>query len=158
MATVIARTVASIPQRNASETWEKIISLLAPDPNGAARAELHKVAGVAASSIASEASKDDAFIVSGSGPQVRIYCAYGEDAVSGDNLDESAFKESPTKDGWQMSIPCLPEDVEWSQRKLKSDSKLVTARATGEKYAANESDASQSRAGLSLNMNEFLKS
>ena len=128
MATVITRTIASTPQRTSSGTWEKIVSLLAPDPKSPAYAELQKVAGISSSSIASEATKNDAFIVSGSGPQVRIYCAFGEDAISGDGINEDLLKDSATREGWQMSIPCLPEDLEWSQKKLKADSKCVTAR------------------------------
>lgn len=155
MATVITRTIASTPQRTASDTWEKIISLLAPDPNSSARAELKKVAGVAASAIASEAIKDDAIIVSGCGPQVRIYCAFGEAAVSGDGVDESAFKESPTGDGWQISIPCLPEDLEWTQKKLGSISTRITARALGEKAAPSDARA-QNSVALTLNVTEFL--
>jgi hypothetical protein len=131
---------------------------LAPDPKSSAREELQKVSGVAASSIASEAPKDDAFIVHGNGPQVRIYCVFGDDAISGEGVNENVFKESPTEGDWKMSIPCLPEDLEWCQKKLKSDSKKVTARATGEKLASEESQtATASSSKLSVNLTEFLK-
>jgi hypothetical protein len=158
MATVITRFIASTPERTASATWGKIMSLLAPDAKSDARAELEKVAGIAASSIVSEATKNDAFVISGSGPQVRIYCVFGEDAVNRDGVNESALKESATQGGWQLSIPCLPEDLDWSQKKLKADSKRATARATGEKFAVNESKVTATNSGLSVNMSEFLKS
>src|SRR6185437_4606753 len=132
MATVVTRTVASMPQRTAVQTWEKIVAIVAPDPKSPARAELQKAAGVAAASIASEAPKDDGFIIHGNGPQVRVYCVFGDEAVSGDGVNEDALQASPTEGDWQMSVPCLQEDLDWSQKKLKSDTKRVTARETGE--------------------------
>jgi hypothetical protein len=62
------------------------MKILAPEEKGAARAELQKVSGVASSTIASEAPKDDAFIVYGSGPQIRVYCIFGDDAITGDGV------------------------------------------------------------------------
>src|SRR6266478_8934938 len=129
MATVISRAFASTPKRTAAETWNAILSILAPDTKSVAFTELQKVGGVAASSIASEAPKDDAFIVYGTGPQVRIYCIFGDDAVSGDGVNEDALQKSPMDGDWRMSIPCHSEDLDWTQKKLKTISKSVTARA-----------------------------
>ena len=62
MSTVIARRVASTPLRTASQTWTKIIEILAPDTASTARAELRNAAGVACASISSlsEATRDAA--------------------------------------------------------------------------------------------------
>jgi hypothetical protein len=65
MSTVVRRSFASTPHRTAMKTWEAIAALLAPDPKSDARAELLKVAGVAASSISSEAPTEDAITVYG---------------------------------------------------------------------------------------------
>src|SRR5688500_14014705 len=111
MATVIARYVASTPHRTPGETWEVISKILAPDAKSATRAEREKASGVASSTIASEAPKDDAFIIYGSGPQIRVYCVFGDDAVSGDGVNEEPLKEAPTSGDWRMSIPCVKEDV-----------------------------------------------
>lgn len=158
MATIIARSIASSPKRTATETWGVIASLLDPDPKGLGRSELEKAAGIAASSIASEAPVDDAFVAHGNGPQVRIYCVYGDDAVSDDGVNEDPFQEPPAAGDWRLSIPCLPEDVDWIQRKLKSISSRISARAIGE-TVANENSASTARAAnLTINLNEFLKS
>src|SRR5258708_3429421 len=118
MATVITRSIASTPKRTATETWDKIASILAPKAESIGRAELQKVAGVAASSIASEAPQNDAFVVHGNGPQVRIYCIYGEGAVSGDGVNEDPLKEPAVEGDWRMSMPAPSEDVTWTQRKL----------------------------------------
>jgi hypothetical protein len=157
MATVIARSIASTPKRTATETWGAIVSILAPDTKSAAHTELQKVAGVAASSIASEAPNDDAFIIYGRGPQIRIYCVFGEDAVSGEGVNEDSIQECPTDGDWRMSMPCHAEDLDWTQKRLKSLSSRVTARALGEKINSDEAESSRASAGLSLSLNEFLK-
>lgn len=157
MATVITRTVASTPKRTATETWEAIVSILAPDAESPGRAELQKVAGVAAASIASEAPKEDAFITSGNGPQVRIYCVFGDDAVSGDGVNEDALKEAAAAEDWRMSMPSTSEDLDWTQKKLKSLSSRVTARALGDGIEPEKGNSSKASAGLALDMNAFLK-
>src|SRR5690349_22714321 len=48
-------------------------------PQSAAREELACAAGVACAAIASEATKDAAFVVWGGGPRVRIYNVFDED-------------------------------------------------------------------------------
>lgn len=159
MSTVLSRIIASVPTRTASETWERIMELLAHDPRSAGRAELEKVAGVAVTAIASEATKNDAVVVSGNGPHIRIYCVFGEDAISGDGVNEDVFQKYPTEGDWVMSIPCLPEDLKWVQKKLKACSDRVTARATGEKWTLKESRASSSKdSNLEIDAGEFLKS
>ena len=159
MATVITRSIASSPKRTATETWGVIASLLDPDPKGSGRSELEKAAGIAASTIASEAPVDDAFVVHGNGPQVRVYCVYGDDAVSDDGVNEDPFQEPPAAGDWRLSMPCLPEDVDWIQRKLRSISSRISARPIGEKVADDEQSASTGRAAnLTVNLNELLKS
>jgi len=157
MATVITRSVASTPERTAAETWNVIISILAPDPKTSGRAELQKIAGVAAASIASEATKDDGFVIYGSGPQVRIYCIFGDDAITGDGVNEDSLVEAPTNGDWRMSMPCLAEDLDWTQRRLKSLSYRITARAVGESVEYEKSVSSRAPAEIILNRNEFLK-
>ena len=118
MSTVVARRVAATPTRTASQTWDKIAELLAPDAASEARKELAKAAGVACASISSEATANAAIVVWGAGPRVRIYCVFGEDAILGEGVDEDALTKSPTGGDWQMSLPCEPADVAWSKNKL----------------------------------------
>jgi hypothetical protein len=158
MSTKVRRSVASTPERTAMETWEKICELLAPDPQSPARAELAKVAGVAASTISSEGPKNDAITVHGGGPRAVIYCIYGDDAVSGDGVEEDAFSKSPTQDDWKMSLPIPKEDLEWSQRKLKSCSTRVTARAVGKDLEEDDQNSAAVRQSEPvIDMKEFLK-
>jgi hypothetical protein len=134
------------------------MSVLAPDASSSARAELQKIAGVASSSIASEAPTSDAFVVYGSGPQVRVYCVFGDDAVSGDGVNEDSLSDPPTTGDWKMSVPCLVEDLEWTQKKLKSLSSRVTARAVGETVEYKSSGRSESSSSaVVLDLKEFFK-
>lgn len=156
MSGVVARRIASSPARTASQTWEMIVELLAPNPKSPARAELLAAAGVACSAISSESTQDDAIVVWGSGARVRVYCAFGEAAITGDDVNEDALAKSPTEGDWSMSIPCPSEDVTWSQTKLASVSTRVTARAMGEDVADEATEAG-ARQSLAINMEEFLK-
>ena len=136
--TIVARTLISLPERSASATWEQIVQLIAPDARSSARRELAAVAGIACGCITDEALADNALVVYGVGPRLRIYALYGDDAIEGDGANESPVSYVPTDGDWRMSIPCLPDDLEWVQRSLNATSRRVTARAVG---AAVEEDS-----------------
>jgi hypothetical protein len=59
---------------------------------------------------------------------VRIYCLYNEDAIEGDEANESALAFNPTTGDWKMSLPCPAEDLEWVQKSLGAKSARITAR------------------------------
>jgi hypothetical protein len=158
MSTVLARRVASTPVRTAAQTWEKIVEIIAPDPQSPARKELAKATGVACASIASEAPKDAAMVVWGGGPRVRVYCVFDDDAITQDGLNEDALPKSPTEGAWQMSIPCLPEDVKWSSESLAAVSNKISVRSVDEEVADDDSNATTSKSSMSINPAEFLRS
>lgn len=157
MSTVVARRVASTPTRTAALTWDKIIELLAPDAKSDARKELERAAGVACSSISSEATKDAAIVVWGGGPRVRVYCVFDNDAITGDGVSEEPLPKSPTEGDWKMSIPCLPEDVNWGKAKLESVSTRISARSLKDDVEDDESKFESSARSLAINAAEFLK-
>ena len=157
MSTVLARRVASTPTRTAAQTWDKIVEILAPDPKSDARQEMAKAAGVACASISSEATKDAAIVVYGGGPRVRVYCVFGEDTISGDGVNEDALPKSPTEGDWQMSIPCPPEDVAWSNRKLASVTSRISARSLEDDVEDQEPETNATGRALTINAEEFLK-
>lgn len=157
MSTVVARRVASTPSRTAAETWETIVTIIAPDPKSDARKELTKAAGVACASISSEAPKDAAIVVWGGGPRVRVYCVFDDNAITGDGVNEDALSKSPTEGDWKMSIPCLPEDVKWSNDKLASASTRISARSLEDDIEDDESVSVSSARSMSINTREFLK-
>lgn len=155
MSTVLARTVAATPERTASATWAKIVEILAPDQGCEARAELERVKGVVMASIASEATRDDAIVVHSGGLRVRIYCVFGDDAINGDQVNEEPLTRSPFGDGWQISIPCLAEDVGWSQRQLHATSTRATARAVGEGVEEREPSQPEVTGDAQIDLEEF---
>ncbi len=155
--TVIARRIASSPLRSAMNTWVEIVALLAPDSASSARAELAGAAGVASASISSEATADEPIVVWGTGPRVRIYCVFGEDAVVGKSVNEDPLVSCPTDGEWSMSIPCPPEDVDWSERSLRRVTTRISARAVGEEVQDAEDTSAQSKA-LTIDPKEFLRS
>lgn len=157
MTTVVARRVASTPVRTAAQTWEKIMQILAPDPMSNARQELVKATGVACASISSEATRDAAIVVWGGAPRVRVYCIFDEDAITGDGVNEDALSKSPTDGEWRMSIPCPPEDVSWSQRKLTAVSSRITARSLEDNVDNDDSASTSSARSLTINAEVFLK-
>jgi hypothetical protein len=123
----VARKIKSTPTRSASATWRVIVNLLSKS-GSAGRIELEKVLGIADSLIADECFKGAAAIVSGSGPRIKIYCLYDEEAITGDKANENSLNFNATEGDWKMSLPCEPEDLEWVQKKLKEKSTRITAR------------------------------
>jgi hypothetical protein len=112
-ATRVRRSFVATPKRAAAATWEAIVDIVAPG-DSSARVELNALTGIAASLIAAEAWCQAPLIVSGVGPQLRIYCLYGEDAILSDDAHEDTLTWSPTDGDWTVEIPCPPEDLEWA--------------------------------------------
>lgn len=157
MSTRIRRRVAASPARTPMETWEKICSILAPESGSEARKELMKVAGEACSTISSEGPMDSPFIVHGSGLRIHVYCVYGEDAVSGEGVEEEVLSSNPTTGDWALSMPVPEEDLEWTKKSLKEKCTRVTARASGEALAESKDRTSLATSGFSINESEFYK-
>ena len=153
--TTIARRVIAEPVRLASETWKTILDLLAPESDNKARGELLAIIGIASSLIADETIKDSPIVVSGVGPRIRIYGLYGEDAIVGDDANESDLATSPLTGEWTMSLPCHQEDIEWIQSALKKWSTHVKARDMSLPLDDTETEASGKSA--SINLEAFLR-
>ena len=66
--------------------------LLASDESSDAHVELMSVSGIASSLISSDAMKDAAVVCTGSGPRVRVYGLYGEDAITGEDANEATLQ------------------------------------------------------------------
>lgn len=123
---VYARRFAATPVRTASETWQSIVELISKE-GSSARTEVTSVSGVGSCLIADETPADNPIVVSGNGPRLRIYCLYGEDAVVGDDKDESDLAWEPTEGDWRMRLPCSGEDLDWVQKSLSAKSSRISA-------------------------------
>jgi hypothetical protein len=110
--TVIGRRVASVPVRTASETWDAICELLtaAGDP---ARADLRRAADLVSMLIAEEYTSTAPIVVSGAGPQIRIYTLHGDDAIGADD-DVTPVRGYLTRGKWEVSLPAGEIDLEYA--------------------------------------------
>ena len=126
--TVVARRIIATPVRSASEVWAVIVGLLAPQPGSEAHQELLAIGGIACSLITDETLKEAPAVVYGSGPRVRMYCLYDDEACSGENASEAPLTFDATDGDWQMSLPCHVDDLHWVQEALKKRASHVTAR------------------------------
>lgn len=137
--TVIARRISAIPVRSASEVWQVIVNLLTSASETEAYKELIGVTGIASSLISSEVMKDSPIIIYGSNPRLRIYCLYGEDAISGESASESSLPFKPTEGDWRMSLPCPEDELDWIQKALEKQSKHIAARDMTKTIQENQS-------------------
>ena len=154
--TTIARRIIATPVRSASETWAVIVNLLAAQAESPARQELQAVRGIASSLITDEAMKSSPIVVSGSGPRIRIYCLYDEDAMIGDNAKEDTLAFDATAGDWQMSLPCPADDLIWVQASLAKHSTRITARDMTTAVDAEENQSTTTKA-IQVNMEAFLR-
>jgi hypothetical protein len=155
--TVVSRRIAATPARSASSAWAVIVDLIAPT-SGSARTELQGISGIASSLISDEAMKADACVVYGSGPRLRVYCVYDEDAVTGENTNEAPLTFNPTAGDWQMSLPCQPDDLEWVQNALTKQSTHVLAREIGTDINEETSAKAATTTGAVINREAFFRS
>lgn len=108
--TVHARRVASIPRRTATETWRAIYELVT-EADSAARQELAAITGIASALITDEYTRAAPVIVSGNGPQVRVYTLHGDAAIDADQSMETPLSHTPTSGDWSLSLPCGEDDL-----------------------------------------------
>jgi len=155
--TVVARRIIATPVRSASETWAVIVGLLAPQPGSKAHQELLAVGGVACSLITDETFKDAPAVVYGSGPRVRIYCLYDDEACTDENASETPLTFDATAGEWQMSLPCHADDLDWVQKALKKRSTHVTARDMTAAVEAEQSITDNATNNVVVNREAFLR-
>jgi hypothetical protein len=152
-----ARRIRATPERCASDAWQVIIDLIAPEEGGARR-ELLGIEGIAASIISTESPKEAAMVVRGKGPRVRIYCLYDEEAISGDEANEAALAECPTEGEWMMSLPADADDITWLKDALSKKSTHVTVREKSECFDDGEQQSKQTNnSKAAINMEAFLR-
>lgn len=157
--TVIARRIAATPARSASAAWKIIVDLIS-EAGTESRTELESVAGIACSLVSDETLADAPAVVCGTGPRLKIYCLYDDDAMNAEQANENALTFNPTDGDWKMSLPCASDDLDWVQGELKTKSNRITAR---DKDAAveNETEARSAAlpaSALELDRGVFLKS
>ena len=155
--TVVARRIIATPVRSASEAWAVIVGLLAPQSGSEAHQELLAVGGIACSLITDETFKDAPAVVYGSGPRVRLYCLYDDEAYTGENASEAPLMFDVTAGEWQMSLPCHADDLNWVQEALKKRSTHVTARDMTAAVEAEQTVTDNAANNVVVNREAFLR-
>jgi hypothetical protein len=158
MTTVVRRIFRSTPHRDARDTWIAIVDLLTQGRQNAARTELLAVAGIAASIVADQAPHKAAIVVTCDGPRTRVYCLYDDDAIDGADANEDPLGFDPLNGDWQVSLPCLADDLDWVGAALKKHSTRITVRDSAEAIAASNGDAAAKGEALVLDPKGFLAS
>lgn len=138
--TVVARRVRSTPIRTGVETWQFVVDLVASKSDDARR-ELLAVEGVAACLIVDEVPKEAPIVVAGSGPRLRVYCLYDDEAIGGESASEESLSWDPTEKDWQVFLPVSREEMSWVSASLKKLGSRVVAYDRDADERAGESSA-----------------
>jgi hypothetical protein len=123
---VVARKFNASPARLSSETWAAISKLVCGSDEKAL-VEFAAVAGIGSSLLNDQLFEANAMVVISKGPRLRIYCLYGEDAISGEDQNEESLSWKPTKEEWHGFLPCAADELKEVKKALKSKSYKFTA-------------------------------
>ncbi|HMQ05464.1 MAG: hypothetical protein AB7J13_12190 [Pyrinomonadaceae bacterium] len=151
----IARRIIAAPVRTASETWSIIVDLLSKE-GGDGRIALGAVSGIASSLIADECLGDSPAVLAGSGPRLRIYCLYDEEAIDRSKANENPLSFDGTGGDWRLSLPCRTEDLEWVRTSLAAKSKRITAYDMDEDEGDSETGRSVAGKDVQIDVEGFL--
>ncbi len=154
MTTIVARRFAATPQRTGMETWTAITKLLASEFSES-RKDLDAVAGIMASIIVGEIPAKHPFVVAGNGPRLRVYCVYGQDAVTGEDCNEDTLSWIPTEGDWKMLVPCEPEEVDWLNKALAKYSSRMKASDTTNNLSFQEDSEGHANQKAEINVERF---
>src|SRR5674476_151024 len=128
---IISRTFAASPARTAAQTWDVIVNTIA-DGEEQVKTELNSVAGIVASIISDETTKNNAITVIGTGLRLKIYCLYGDDAIS-DEANETSLNWKLFESDWEIHFPVEEEDLDWVSKLLKEKGNKFKTYKAGEK-------------------------
>lgn len=157
MATVIKRTIRSIPHRSAKVTWDVIVKMLTSN-NVAGEDELMKIDGIMSSLVADKACEGSPIVVTCDGPRTRIFCCYDDDAIDDSSANEEPITHDPLNGDWKISVPCFSDDLIWVTRALEKITDRVTARDESAPYTAStQSSEVSSQSEPIINADEFRK-
>jgi len=148
----IRRDISSIPLRSASETWQRIVTLITGSGSKDV-AQLTGAAGIIASIITDEHPATRAIIVEGVGAQLRIYCRYGMAAIEeGGEVDSLTW--NPTAGDWTMHVPCDEENLDWVKKSLaKVASRIKVFDVAEAEWAEEEGSSAAQGEGIHIDWN-----
>lgn len=133
----VRRDISSIPNRSASETWQRIIDLITGADSEDTQ-QLRDATGVMGSIITDEHPAAKPILVEGVGAQLRIYCKYGMRAIE-DGSAVDALTWNPTAGDWTMHVPCDNENLAWVKASLAKTSPRIRAFDVEQEERAEDS-------------------
>lgn len=107
--TVIARRVRAVPVRTSDETWTCIVEMISTG-DGALASQLEEAGHIAAMLIAEEHTASNPILLSGCGPQARLYTLHGPKAIDGINANEEALQVQASNE-WELALPASGPDL-----------------------------------------------
>ena len=128
---------------------------LISETGSTARKDFDAVSGIAACLIADETPKDSPIVVARVGPRLRIYCLYDEDAVTGEDADETALSWNPTDGNWKMWLPAAREDLDWVERQLANRGSRIVAYELEKGVPDGDSARPEGRQAIVVNVEAF---
>lgn len=138
----IRRDISSIPERSASETWQRIVDLVTGNGSKDVQ-QLKATGGVMGSIITDEHPSVRPILLEGVGPQLRIYCRYGMDAIE-DGPKVDSLNWNPTAGNWTMHIPCDADNMDWVKKSLAATSPRIKVFDVDEEERAEDEEQQQS--------------
>jgi hypothetical protein len=150
---VIARKFKANPVRTAAETWTTIVNVIAKK-NDSAKNLLLRITGVAASIIAEGIPATSPITIIGSGPRLRVYCLYDDDAIEEDG-NEDSLSWNPFDSEWDIYFPVNEVDMEWVNNMLSETGKNFHAYLAGEKIEREKENAASQMPPLTINLHKL---
>lgn len=150
--TVSVRKFSASPIRNATEVWNFIVDTITSSDE--IKTELRKVAGVAASIIADGIPSTFPITIIGSGPRLRIYCLYDEDAF-GDDKKEESLNWNLFEKHWQIFFPVEKSDQEWTDKILKGKGNNFYTYVNGEEINTGDKQEDSQPPQLTINIEKL---
>jgi hypothetical protein len=127
----IRRDISSIPERSASETWDRIVDLVTG--TGSKDVQQLKAAGGVMGSIITDEHPANAI-------------------ETGGKVD--ALNWNPTEGNWTMHVPCDPENLDWVKKSLATSSPRVKVfDVTEEERADDEKTKSAAESAIVVDWN-----
>jgi hypothetical protein len=148
---VTARRFAASPARTPFVTWEAIVNIISADSE-TVRQELNNIAGIIASLIADETPAKNAITIIGSGPRLRIYCLYGDDALA-DESNEASLTWNPFEKDWEIFFPVEESDLSWVTKSLREKNSRFKTYKLGDKIPDDEQEETSTSNFTQLSIN-----
>lgn len=127
--TSVARRIKATPVRTASETWALMVELISA-ADDSIRTDLETAGNAAAMLIAEEHTQADPIILSGCGPQVRLYTLHASAAMDGAAANEQPLALNTPADDWKLALPATGVDFDIAQTAVEGNAHVCIYNPT----------------------------